>query len=67
VTWKADGTRYMLLLTPWGVYMVDRAFRITRVQMRFPTNPPKEKQQAWVAAAAAQMPSARQGVACGCP
>jgi mRNA capping enzyme, catalytic domain len=34
VTWKADGTRYMLLLCKWGVYVIDRSFRIRRVQMR---------------------------------
>lgn len=37
VTWKADGTRYMLLLSKWGVYLIDRAFRVRRLQMRFPT------------------------------
>ncbi|GBG89499.1 hypothetical protein CBR_g49290 [Chara braunii] len=36
VTWKADGTRYMLLITRDGVYLIDRAFRCRRVQMRFP-------------------------------
>lgn len=34
VTWKADGTRYMLLLCKWGVYVIDRSFRVRRVQMR---------------------------------
>lgn len=37
VTWKADGTRYMLVLLRWGTYLVDRKFSITRVQMRWPT------------------------------
>lgn len=37
VTWKADGTRYMLLLCHWGCYIIDRSFRIRRVQMRCPT------------------------------
>ncbi|KAK9828737.1 hypothetical protein WJX72_001811 [[Myrmecia] bisecta] len=37
VTWKADGTRYMLAIFPWGTYLVDRAFCVRRVQMRFPT------------------------------
>ena len=36
VTWKADGTRYLLLVCSWGCYLVDRAFRVRRVQMRFP-------------------------------
>ncbi|BDA47945.1 mRNA-capping enzyme [Coccomyxa sp. Obi] len=36
VTWKADGTRYMMLLCRWGVYLIDRAFNVRRVQMRFP-------------------------------
>ncbi|EIE27392.1 hypothetical protein COCSUDRAFT_34803 [Coccomyxa subellipsoidea C-169] len=36
VTWKADGTRYMLLLCKWGVYLIDRSFNVRRVQMRFP-------------------------------
>ena len=35
VTWKADGTRYMLFLCKWGVYTIDRAFRVRRTQMRF--------------------------------
>lgn len=35
-TWKADGTRYMMLLQPWGVYIIDRRFAIARVQARFP-------------------------------
>lgn len=35
-TWKADGTRYMLLLLPDGAYLVDRSFKFRRVQMRFP-------------------------------
>jgi hypothetical protein len=37
VTWKADGTRYMLVLMRWGTYLVDRKFAIKRVQMRWPT------------------------------
>jgi hypothetical protein len=37
VTWKADGTRYMLLLCRYGTYLVDRKFAVTRVQMRWPT------------------------------
>jgi len=36
VTWKADGTRYMLLLMRDGAYLVDRKFDVRRVQMRFP-------------------------------
>lgn len=36
VTWKADGTRYMLLLMKDGCYLVDRKFAVRRVQMRFP-------------------------------
>ena len=36
VTWKADGTRYLLLLCMWGAYLVDRSFHVRRVQMRFP-------------------------------
>ncbi len=36
VTWKADGTRYLLLLMQWGVYLIDRSFNVQRVQMRFP-------------------------------
>lgn len=33
VTWKADGTRYMLLILPWGTYLVDRSFKVRRVQV----------------------------------
>jgi len=36
VTWKADGTRYMLLLMRDGVYLIDRSFRVRRTQMQFP-------------------------------
>ena len=36
VTWKADGTRYMVLLMRDGVYLIDRKFTVRRVQMRFP-------------------------------
>ncbi|XP_010423938.1 PREDICTED: mRNA-capping enzyme isoform X1 [Camelina sativa] len=35
-TWKADGTRYMMLLTIDGCYLIDRSFKFRRVQMRFP-------------------------------
>ncbi|EOA22740.1 hypothetical protein CARUB_v10003452mg [Capsella rubella] len=35
-TWKADGTRYMMLLTRGGCYLVNGDFRFRRVQMRFP-------------------------------
>ncbi|KAL9280920.1 putative mRNA (guanine-N(7)-)-methyltransferase [Arabidopsis thaliana] len=35
-TWKADGTRYMMLLTRDGCYLVNREYRFRRVQMRFP-------------------------------
>ena len=33
---QADGTRYLLLACEWGVYLMDRTFRVRRVQMRFP-------------------------------
>lgn len=36
VTWKADGTRYMMLLCRWGVYLIDRAFNVRRVQVMLP-------------------------------
>ncbi|CAI9761854.1 unnamed protein product [Fraxinus pennsylvanica] len=35
-TWKADGTRYMMLITMDGCYLIDRHFHFRRVQMRFP-------------------------------
>lgn len=35
-TWKADGTRYMMLITWDGCYLIDRKFHFRRVQMRFP-------------------------------
>ncbi|XP_059305238.1 uncharacterized protein LOC132056866 isoform X2 [Lycium ferocissimum] len=35
-TWKADGTRYMMLITMDGCFLIDRYFNIRRVQMRFP-------------------------------
>ncbi|KAF3489790.1 hypothetical protein F2Q69_00056151 [Brassica cretica] len=42
-TWKADGTRYMMLLTREGCYLIDRKFRFRRVQMRFPCKPHEAK------------------------
>ncbi|CAF2011718.1 BnaC07g49450D [Brassica napus] len=42
-TWKADGTRYMMLLTREGCYLIDRKFRFRRVQMRFPCKPHETK------------------------
>ena len=36
VSWKADGTRYLLLLLHGGAYLLDRAGRVRRCQMRFP-------------------------------
>ncbi|XP_048138695.1 mRNA-capping enzyme-like [Rhodamnia argentea] len=38
-TWKADGTRYMMLITVDGCYLIDRSFNVRRVQMRFPCRP----------------------------
>ncbi|MCL7039703.1 hypothetical protein MKW94_014887, partial [Papaver nudicaule] len=35
-TWKADGTRYMMLITSHDCFLVDRNFNFRRVQMRFP-------------------------------
>ncbi|KAL5205607.1 hypothetical protein ABZP36_033816 [Zizania latifolia] len=35
-TWKADGTRYMMLITRDGCFLIDRNFCFRRVQMRFP-------------------------------
>lgn len=35
-TWKADGTRNMMLVTVHGCYLIDRCFNFRRVQMRFP-------------------------------
>ena len=36
VTWKADGTRYMLLTMQDGVYLISRSFEVRRLQMRLP-------------------------------
>ncbi|CAD6251571.1 unnamed protein product [Miscanthus lutarioriparius] len=35
-TWKADGTRYMMLIMRYGCFLIDRNFCFRRVQMRFP-------------------------------
>jgi hypothetical protein len=35
-TWKADGTRYMMLIMRDGCFLIDRNFVFRRVQMRFP-------------------------------
>ncbi|XP_023637159.1 mRNA-capping enzyme [Capsella rubella] len=42
-TWKADGTRYMMLLTIDGCYLIDRSFKFRRVQMRFPCKHSREE------------------------
>jgi len=36
VTWKADGTRALVLIMRHGVYLIDRSFGVTRTQLRFP-------------------------------
>ncbi|OMO96009.1 hypothetical protein COLO4_15555 [Corchorus olitorius] len=36
-TWKADGTRYLMLITLDGCYLIDRKFNFRRVQIRFPS------------------------------
>ncbi|XP_031494224.1 uncharacterized protein LOC116260211 isoform X1 [Nymphaea colorata] len=41
-TWKADGTRYMMLITHDGCYLIDRKFYFRRVQMRFPLRSPAQ-------------------------
>ncbi|GJU44244.1 mRNA-capping enzyme-like protein isoform X2 [Tanacetum coccineum] len=40
-TWKADGTRYMMLITWDGCYLIDRKFKFRRVHLRFPCDPKK--------------------------
>ncbi|KAL7172339.1 hypothetical protein ACSBR2_031936 [Camellia fascicularis] len=35
-TWKADGTRYMMLITWDGCYVIDRNFCFRKVELRFP-------------------------------
>ncbi|XP_039044167.1 mRNA-capping enzyme-like isoform X2 [Hibiscus syriacus] len=42
-TWKADGTRYMMLITVDGCYLIDRSFSFRRLQMRFPCRHPNER------------------------
>ncbi|KAF5841083.1 hypothetical protein DUNSADRAFT_14482 [Dunaliella salina] len=37
VSWKADGTRYLLLILNQGCYLINREFKVVRLQMRFPT------------------------------
>lgn len=47
VTWKADGTRYLILLHKAGTYLIDRSNAVRRVQMRWPSPlPPMKKGQA---------------------
>uniref|UniRef100_A0A0A9D374 GSVIVT01034015001 n=1 Tax=Arundo donax TaxID=35708 RepID=A0A0A9D374_ARUDO len=41
-TWKADGTRYMMLILRDGCFLIDRNFCFRRVQMRFPRKKPSE-------------------------
>lgn len=45
VTWKADGTRYMVLICSDGVFLIDRNFRFRRIQMRFPLRGSSQKGQ----------------------
>ena len=33
MTWKADGTRYMIAIMRYGTYLVDRKFMVRRVQV----------------------------------
>nr|XP_043637166.1 mRNA-capping enzyme-like isoform X2 [Erigeron canadensis] len=35
-TWKADGTRYLMLITWNGCYLIDRNFNFRSVELRFP-------------------------------
>lgn len=37
VTWKADGTRYLMLIHRSGTYLIDRSNTVTRVQARWPS------------------------------
>lgn len=37
VTWKADGTRYLILIHRSGTYLIDRSNNVTRVQARWPS------------------------------
>ncbi|TVU29805.1 hypothetical protein EJB05_21392 [Eragrostis curvula] len=41
-TWKADGTRYMMLIRRDGCFLIDRNFCFRRVQMRFPHRKPSK-------------------------
>ncbi len=41
VTWKADGTRYMLLIMQYGAFLVDRSFKVRRVQASLPCSEPQ--------------------------
>lgn len=61
VTWKADGTRYLLAIMPWGAYFIDRALGVQRVQARFPRRC-TSKQAAAAAVAAAMAAAAAAGV-----
>ncbi|KAG2485988.1 hypothetical protein HYH03_015311 [Edaphochlamys debaryana] len=49
VTWKADGTRYMMMILKQGTYVMDRSFNVVRCEMRFPCGqrrpPPGQKAQ----------------------
>ena len=39
LTPRPDGTRYMLLVAATGTYLIDRAFNVRRVQLRWPAAP----------------------------
>lgn len=43
VTWKADGTRYLVVIMRWGTYLVDRSMNVRRVQMRWPSVVPEDQ------------------------
>ena len=36
ITWKADGTRYLILILGPSVYLINRSYDVRRAQMRFP-------------------------------
>jgi len=39
VTWKADGVRYILVATVFGVFLLNRANQVRRIQVRIPWIP----------------------------
>jgi mRNA-capping enzyme len=44
VTWKSDGSRFLMLSRGEGTYLIDRSFRFFQVHVYWPSQPPSAQQ-----------------------